>query len=68
MTLLMWWEIIRIWLLCFVIILLSEMVLLILNCLQTVNFKWSLRFLFAAKLIMLGIGYLIYKGVQPYVV
>jgi len=60
-----WWLIIQIWLVGLIVILVSIITLSILNLLPSIHFKWSLRFLYLGKLIMLGLGYLIYLGVKP---
>lgn len=58
------WLFLRIFLIIFLFILFSELGLMILNFLPTINFKWSLRFLKLGKFIMIGIFVLFYNIVK----
>jgi len=52
------------WLFFLIVNLSAILILTLLNLLPTINFKWSLRFLFITKLILLGFGFLLVNAIQ----
>jgi len=55
---------IMLWFFIFIINLIIIFVLTLLNLLPTIHFKWSLRFLFITKLILLGFAFLLLNAIQ----
>ena len=54
------WLVIRIWLGCGVVILLTNLILHILNLLPTIHFKWSIRITSLLKWIWIGCAVYLY--------
>jgi hypothetical protein len=58
------WLFLQIFMIGFIVILLSEVALMIMNLLPSINFKWSLRFLKLGRWIMIGIFFLFFHLIQ----
>lgn len=64
MEMMLAWTLIKIWLGVFLAIIVSQLVLLLLNTLKTMHFKWIIRFLEIGKWIMIGLALLWVNAVQ----